>query len=71
MHLTAISAAPQVGPVALQSGGYVTLLNGGKSWPTDGYLQRRATFITTVAAGRDYDLAYTATNPESLHYAIR
>ena len=53
-----------IGPVALQSGGYVTLLNGGKSWKWDGYLQRRSTFITTVAVGRDYDLAYMATNPQ-------
>ena len=42
----------QVVPLALQTGGYVNLLNGGKSWKWDGYLRRRSTFITTVATGR-------------------
>ena len=56
-----------VGPVALQSGGYVTLLNGGKSYD---YLKRRNTFLTTVALDREYDIAYFATNPEALHYQL-
>jgi hypothetical protein len=56
-----------VGPVALQSGGYVNLMNGGKSYD---YLKRRNTFLTTVALGREYDIAFFATNPEALHYQL-
>ena len=56
-----------VGPVALQSGGYVNLMNGGKSYD---YLKRRNTFLTTVALDREYDIAYFATNPEALHYQL-
>ena len=60
----------QLVPVALASGGYVNLMNGGKSWKWDGALRRRNTFITTVALGRDYDLSFFSTNPESLHYQL-
>ena len=56
-----------VGPVALHSGGYVNLMNGGKSYD---YLKRRNTFFTTVALDRDYDIAFFATNPEALHYQL-
>lgn len=60
----------QLVPVALQSGGYVNLMNGGKSWRWDGHLRRRNTFLTTVATGRDYDIAFFSTNPQSLHYQL-
>ena len=43
---------------------------GGKSWEWDGNLRRRNTFITTVATGRDYDVAFFSTNPQSLHYQL-
>ena len=48
----------RVVPLALQTGGYVTLYNGGKSWEWDGYLKRRNIFFTTIATGREYDLAF-------------
>jgi len=57
-------------PVALASGGYVQLLNGGwdhqspKECGGYGCLKRLTTFWATVAANRSYDLAFTATNPE-------
>ena len=58
-------------PVALASGGYVDLLNGG--WDHSGSgcggyscLKRLMTLHTTVAANRSYDLAFTSTNPQSL-----
>ena len=60
----------RVVPVALQTGGYVSLYNGGKSWKDDGYLRKRNIFFTTVATGREYDLAFDTTNPESLRYLL-
>ena len=51
--------------VALASGGYVDLLNGGNAWGT--WLRRRSTFFTTAAEGREYDLAIMGTNPKTLH----
>ena len=59
-------------PVALASGGYVDLLNGGwdhqRAKDCGGYacLQRLMTFHATVAVNRSYDLAFTATNPQRL-----
>ena len=56
-------------PVALASGGYVDLLNGGQDhgW-CFGYtcLKRLSTFHATVALGRPYDLAFSGTNPKTL-----
>ena len=57
-------------PVALQSGGYVTLLNGGKAWPWFGLLRRPMVFFTSVATGRQYDLAFTAENPKSTRFLL-
>jgi hypothetical protein len=58
-----------VNPVALASGGYVHLLNGGKDhgW-CFGYtcLKRLSTFHATIAANRSYDLAFPGTNPQRL-----
>ena len=51
--------------VALASGGFVDLLNGGSSWGS--WLRRRSTFFTTVAEGRSYDMAITSTNPRTMH----
>lgn len=59
-------------PVALATGGYVDLLNGG--WDHQdpkvcgGYscMQRLMTFHTTVAVNRSYDLAFTASNPRHM-----
>ena len=59
-------------PVALASGGYVDLLNGG--WDhmepdaCGGYncMKRLTTFHATVAVNRSYDLAFTGTNPRDL-----
>ena len=59
-------------PVALASGGYVDLLNGGwdhsSALECGGYscMKRMQTFHATVAVNRSYDLAFTATNPETL-----
>ena len=59
-------------PVALASGGYVDLLNGGWDHQNPkqcgGYqcLKRLMTFHTTVAVNRTYDLAFAGTNPEHL-----
>lgn len=59
-------------PLALASGGYVDLINGGWDHQSPkacgGYscLQRLMTFHTTVAVNRSYDLAFTATNPRHL-----
>ena len=59
-------------PVALASGGYVDLLNGGwdhqtaKSCGGYGCLTRLMTFHATVGIGRGYDLAFTGTNPQTL-----
>ena len=62
-------------PVALASGGYVQIMNGG--WdhplgPCGGYscLRRLMTFWTTVAVNRSYDLAFTATNPQHLRLML-
>ena len=56
-------------PVALASGGYVDLLNGGmdRSWAY-GYsaLRRLSTFFANVGLGRGYDLTFTASNPRSI-----
>ena len=56
-------------PVALASGGYVDLLNGGqdRSWAF-GYsaLRRLSTYFANVALGRGYDLTFTASNPSSI-----
>ena len=63
-------------PVALASGGYVDLLNGGwdhqRAKDCGGYacLQRLMTFHTTVAVNRSYDLAFTATNPQRLRLML-
>ena len=61
-------------PVALASGGYVQLMNGG--WDHEsgcgGYqcLRRLMTFWTTVATNRSYDLTFTATNPQHLRLIL-
>jgi hypothetical protein len=56
-------------PVALASGGYVDLLNGGqdRSWAF-GYsaLRRLSTYFANVGLGRGYDLTFTASNPGSI-----
>ena len=58
--------------MALASGGYVDLLNGGwdhsSALECGGYscMKRLQTFHATVAVNRSYDLAFTATNPETL-----
>ena len=56
-------------PVALASGGYVDLLNGGqdRSWAF-GYsaLRRLSTFFANVGLDRSYDLTFTASNPRSV-----
>jgi len=56
-------------PVALASGGYVDLLNGGQDhgW-CFGYtcLKRLSTFHSTVVSNRTYDLTFAGTNPQSL-----
>ena len=63
-------------PVALASGGFVDLMNGGwdhqRSRDCGGYacLTRLMTFHTTVARGRSYDLTFTATNPRSLRLML-
>ena len=59
-------------PVALASGGYVDLLNGGwdhqraKDCGGYGCLTRLMSFHATVGIGRGYDLAFTGTNPQNL-----
>ena len=59
-------------PVALASGGYVDLLNGGWDHQSPqecgGYecLRRLMTFHSVVAVNRSYDLAFAGTNPEHL-----
>lgn len=61
-------------PVALASGGYVQLMNGG--WDHEsgcgGYecLRRLMTFWATVATNRSYDLTFTATNPQHLRLIL-
>ena len=63
-------------PVALASGGYVDLMNGGwdhqRAIDCGGYncLQRLMTFHTTVALRRNYDLAFTGTNPQHLRLML-
>ena len=60
-------------PVALASGGYVDLLNGGqdRSWAF-GYsaLKRLSTFFPTVGLDRGYDLTFTASNPRSVRLIL-
>ena len=61
-------------PVALASGGYVQLMNGG--WDHEagcgGYecLRRLMTFWAIVATNRSYDLTFTATNPQHLRLML-
>ena len=63
-------------PVALASGGYVDLMNGG--WDHQdgaacggyGCLKRLATFHGTVAVNRSYDLAFGSTNPQHLRLML-
>ena len=63
-------------PVALASGGYVTLMNGGQDHQSPGQcggyscLRRLMTFWSTVAANRSYDLTFTATNPQHLRLML-
>lgn len=56
-------------PVAVASGGYVDLLNGGqdRSWAF-GYsaLRRLSTFFANVGLDRGYDLTFTGSNPRSV-----
>ena len=59
-------------PVALASGGFVDLMNGGwdhgRAKDCGGYdcLKRLMTFHGTIAVNRSYDLTFTGTNPQNL-----
>jgi len=71
--LDADSETRSLVPVAIASGGYVDLLNGGQDhgW-CFGYtcLKRLSTFHATVASNVTYDLAFAGTNPQSLRFAM-
>jgi len=64
-------------PVALSHNGTTDLLGGGidlGSWTYDApgvaSLLRRSTFFSVLQTGREYDLTFTGTNPQSIRYHL-
>ncbi|XP_054766411.2 fibrocystin-L-like [Lytechinus pictus] len=63
----------RVSPVALHADGYVDLINGPQDhgWCLGYTCQERvSTFNTIVATGKNYELFFTGTNPQSLRFHL-
>ena len=63
----------RLSPIGLASGGFIDLLNGpqDQGW-CDGYTcqERISTFYGVVAAGRDYQVGLTSTNPQQFRVVL-